>query len=259
MRASNRAGQVHELGRGPGVHARAGSRPSPSGRHRADHAPAFSPAQQVRRHPDRVAPVVAHFARDAEQIRRAAERRQLDQHRQVDAGDDLDAIRSRGTSCPGSTACPRTCRSAAARRPRRGRVRSACAMSSRASLTSSCQPIDTAVNCGRSPTIISAAVQQLGRQLPVRDDDNADHDPVVSLRLARLRLPTTSPVPSRFMTSRCRPAVMSLMPARPCAAVRRSSPSVPPAGAADRDRQVALALRDVVRAARTPGSPSADP
>src|SRR5438132_1248932 len=31
-------------------------------------------------------------------------------------------------------------------------------MSPRASFTSSCQPIDTAVNCGRSPTIISAAL-----------------------------------------------------------------------------------------------------
>ena len=34
----------------------------------------------------------------------------------------------------------------------------ACAISSRASFTSSCQPMETAVNCGRSPTIISAAL-----------------------------------------------------------------------------------------------------
>ena len=43
--------------------------------------------------------------------------------------------------------------------PASPRTRSiACPISSRASFTSSCHPIDTAVNCGRSPTIISAAL-----------------------------------------------------------------------------------------------------
>ena len=44
------------------------------------------------------------------------------------------------------------------RTPSGPRTRSiACRISSRASLASSCHPIETAVNCGRSPTIISAA------------------------------------------------------------------------------------------------------
>src|SRR6185437_13114313 len=44
--------------------------------------------------------------------------------------------------------------------PPSDRTRSiACAMSSRASLTSSCHPIETAANLGRSPTIISAALR----------------------------------------------------------------------------------------------------
>src|SRR5712691_1114379 len=50
--------------------------------------------------------------------------------------------------------------SVSSRTPASPRTRSiACAMSSLASLTSSCQPIETAANRGRSPTIISAALR----------------------------------------------------------------------------------------------------
>ena len=115
--------------------------------------------QQVRRHPDGVPPIVAHLARHRQQVLRLRELGQLDQHRQVDAGDDLDAIvlekrqpevRRRAPEhvgqqqhAPAVLAATRSI---------------AWTMSSRASFTSSCQPIETAVNCGRSPTIISAAL-----------------------------------------------------------------------------------------------------
>ena len=72
------------------------------------------PSQQIRRHPDGVAAVLAHLARDVQQVRLLLEAGQLDQHRQVDAGDDLDLL-GRETSSPGSTACRRTCRSGSAR------------------------------------------------------------------------------------------------------------------------------------------------
>ena len=48
--------------------------------------------QQIRRHPDGVAPHLAHLARHAQQIGRALQVRQLDQHRQIDARDDLDTV-----------------------------------------------------------------------------------------------------------------------------------------------------------------------
>ena len=52
----------------------------------------------------------------------------------------------------------------------------ACAISSRASFTSSCQPIETAVNLRQIADDHLGRVDQLGRELAVCDDNDANHN-----------------------------------------------------------------------------------
>ena len=119
------------------------------------------PAQQVRRDPDRVAAVLAHLARDGQQVLAGERPRQLDQHRQIDAGDHLDVvaderhreIRRGPAEHVGQDEHRRRAAFAVCLTPG---ARSRAPISSRACPTSSCQPIETAAKCGRSPTIISA-------------------------------------------------------------------------------------------------------
>src|SRR6478672_7916248 len=115
-------------------------------------------------------------------------------------------------------------------------------MSSLASFTSSCQPIETAVNCGRSPTIISAAFTSSLASCPW--------------------VTTTTPITKTYR--KAGPLFLSIRPsgarqipvphahpghahvverlAQPFADHHRTMPA---AGAADRNRQIAFSLGDV--------------
>src|SRR3954469_14511494 len=103
-------------------------------------------------------------------------------------------------------------------------------ISCRARSTSSCQPIETAVKCGRSPTIISAAFNSSAASCPC--------------------VTTTTPT---FMSVDRNVAVAdahlhALPPREPLLdRLRNHDRSVPAASAADPDRQVRLALGDVLR------------
>src|SRR5262249_54839853 len=143
----------------------------------------------------------------------------------------------------------------------------ACEISSRASFTSSCQPIDTAVNCGRSPTIISAAFTSSVASCPWVTTTT----PITASMVRQVERvgqvgrgwpgpapPAHPPPPSppRPRHPPPRPPHAPRSPPPPPPGNRRqprAQPSgdhdrpVPPARAADGDRQVALPLVDVVR------------
>ena len=139
------------------------------------HALRLLAAQQIRRHPDRVAAVIAHLLRDREQIGRAAQAGQLDQHRQVDAGDHLEAVglekrhpevRRRAAEHVGQQQ-----HAFLAAHPL-DRLRDVLA-----------RVVDVVVPADRDRGELRqvaddhlGGVDQLGRELPVRDDDDANHD-----------------------------------------------------------------------------------
>src|SRR5690349_8305015 len=127
--------------------------------------------------------------------------------------------------------------------PSSPRTRSiACAMSSRASFTSSCQPIETAVNFGRSPTIISAALTSSFASCPcvttTTPITTAYRRPGGGGR--RDLFPGQIAVPH----ADARDAEVCQRGAQP---LRDPDGTVPSARAADPHREVALALRDVER------------
>ena len=215
--------------------------PGPARPHRGRHA-SSSPRAAGRTRPrsrcghDRASP----WRRRADPTTPQA--RQLDQHRQVDAGDHLESIglekrhaevRRRAAEHVGEQqhALPRR---APARSPAR------CPPARRS--TSSCQPIDTAVNCGRSPTIISAAFTSSVASCPCVTT-------TTPITAAYRRLDRQAVADHAFTRSRCRTRTR----AAPMSAERLAQPlgdhhrAVPAAGAADRNRQVALAFGDVVR------------
>src|SRR3954462_12768261 len=120
----------------------------------------------------------------------------------------------------------------------------ACAISSRASSVSSCQPIDTAVNCGRSPTIISAAFTSSVASCPWVTTTT----PIMARSLIRSQgaaAPRRSwlrDVPVAHADAHARHRRQRL--AQPLADHHRA---VAPPRAADADREIALALGDIVR------------
>src|SRR5438105_8914253 len=126
--------------------------------------------------------------------------------------------------------------SVSSRTPPSPRTRSiACEISSLASLTSSCHPIETAANRGRSPTIISAAFSSSVASCPWVTTTT----PITGLSYGR------SGAPDIAMAHADRdPGHVGQRLLQPFGNHDRA---VPPAGAADGDGEVRLSFRDVVR------------
>ena len=190
-----------------------------------------------------------------------AQARQLDQHRQVHAGDDLDPVPARETSSPRLDGVPPNM-SVSTRTP----VPAAHPLDGLRDLlarvfTSSCQPIETAVNCGRSPTIVSAAFTSSvascrGSRRPRRSCST------IGLRGQRPASESDRPAASSRRLAPCRDGRTRI-----CTPSRSASDlpqrlgdhhrAVPAAGAADGHRQVALAFVHVLRQRGTAASPPA--
>ena len=96
-------------------------------------------------------------------------------------------------------------------------------------------------------------VDQLGRELPVRDDDHANHAIQIRLRFVERSIAVASQsesesIESTLPMSRCRTRIACReCPRAPLQPLGDHHRAVPAAGAADRDRQIALAFGDVVR------------
>ncbi len=188
-------------------------------------------AQQIRRHPDRVPAVLAHLPRDRQQIRRAAQAGQLDQHRQVDAGDHLDAV-------------------VLEKRHAEVRRRAAEHVGQQQHALLAAHPLDRLRDLlPRVVHIVVPAdrhrgelrqvaddhlggVHQLGRELPVRDDDDANHRSAYRIERGKARAsrpsrharcPGAGRAPARrrhrrararsrsaIITDRCRPPVQPI-------------------------------------------------
>jgi len=122
--------------------------------------------------------VLAHVARDGQQIRRLRLPRQLDQHREIDAGDDFDSI-------------------AFDERHREVRRRAAEHVGEQQDARFAADALDglrdifpgvgyvvvPADRHGREPRQIShnhlGGIEQLGGQLPVGHDDDANHGSIL--------------------------------------------------------------------------------
>src|SRR4051812_4264687 len=122
------------------------------------------------------------------------------------------------------------------RTPASPRTRSiACEMSSLASLTSSCHPIETAANRGRSPTIISAALSSSMASCPCVTTTT----PITRLSYGRS---CASDIAMTDTDGHARDVDERLFQSFG----DHDGPVASP-GAANRDRQVRLPFRDVVR------------
>ena len=213
--------------------------------------------QQVRRHPDRVPAVVAHLARDGEQIGRFAQR--------------LASLISIGRLTPVITSTRSISRnvmprfdgvppnmSVSSSTPPSPRTRSiACAMSSRASF----DVVVPADGDGGELRQIAddhlRGVHQLGGELPVRHDDDADHGVDTSAYDTAARSQDARVNPPARQDDRLRIRDVAVpdpharavhIGERATQPLRNHHRAMAPAGAADADRQIALPFRDVVAA-----------
>ena len=169
--------EVHEFRRGARVQPQAIANRHVAARHSMrlrERLTEASSLQQIRRHPDRVAAVLAQRPRDLGQVLLLAQVGGLDQHRQVDAGHDLDLVRLEKRDAEiRRRAAEHVGRDQHAFRPLHARDR-------RGDLVARVLHVFVPADRHRGERRQVAddglgGVDQLDRQLPVRDDDHADH------------------------------------------------------------------------------------